>query len=202
MMIYCCVKFQNAMQQQMAMAMGGGGPRMPSAIGYMDLKYPKFASRIRCDMMNNEISLSINRKVTDALQLGARIVANYDSRKSMVEFGGKYEYRQKNKKTHSHSHVLEAMYNKDGNMLQLYYTHGITDNCALTSRLMWSPLSADKIMTSFGYRVKKIHAFFFAFVFFWLFFLRKFAIVCCLHGYPLDSLRIVSFFFERNQTTK
>eukprot|EP01084_Bolivina_argentea_P242156 406329_1 len=44
------------------------------------------------------------------------------------------------------------MYNMDTSTLQCMYSHNISDNAALTSRLVWFTSSFDRLMGSIGYK--------------------------------------------------
>jgi len=48
--------------------------------------------------------------------------------------------------------TVETLYNIDTSTLQLMYTKNITDNAALTSRLMWKTSTFNQLMASIGYK--------------------------------------------------
>eukprot|EP01084_Bolivina_argentea_P070217 127672_1 len=88
--------FESAQQRQMAAMMAAQQGMMPSqeqdskfpaAISYIDIKKENWSSRLHLDMMNNQLSLSFNRRLTNNLQIGTRIVSSYEKRKSLLEFG-------------------------------------------------------------------------------------------------------------------
>jgi len=143
--------FKTPQQQQMEMMMGGG-PRFPSAVGHLDCKFPKHAWRTKLDMINNELSMSVNRKLTNQLILGAKIGTSYDSRKSWLEFGGRYEFGAASGQGRPYHHCIEALWRKDTSLLQLFYTNTISNNCALTSRLLWQMGTTDKVQAAIGYK--------------------------------------------------
>merc|ERR1719445_447359 len=107
--------FESAQQRQMAamMAQQQGLPPMaaneskfPAAISYIDYCGRHWSTRVHLDMMNNQLSLSLNRRLyslSPSLQVGARIVSSYEKRKSMLEFGGKYQWRAGRNKKESES---------------------------------------------------------------------------------------------------
>eukprot|EP00484_Ammonia_sp_Unknown_P015945 CAMPEP_0197080580 /NCGR_PEP_ID=MMETSP1384-20130603/214200_1 /TAXON_ID=29189 /ORGANISM="Ammonia sp." /LENGTH=455 /DNA_ID=CAMNT_0042519467 /DNA_START=28 /DNA_END=1395 /DNA_ORIENTATION=+ len=181
--------FESAQQRQMAalMAQQQGMPpqsesKFPAAISYIDYRGNNWSSRLHLDMMNNQLSLSFNRRVysiSKDFQVGARIVSSYEKRKSLLEFGGRYQWRSaanqhrmysasstekegeeaekksaavSTKKTKSGLNTVEAMYSLESSTLQLFYTKHITDNAALTSRLMWKTSTWSGLMASIGYR--------------------------------------------------
>lgn len=159
--------FESLQQRQMAMMMGGAqGPRFPAAIAFVQYRMRNFSTRLHLDMMHNQLSLSFNRRFGDRFQCGTRISSNYDQRKTLVEFGGKYEWNgsQGKKGNDSKSMVdmklqtkagdqcVEGLYNMSTNTVQMMYSHHLTDNSALTSRISWRVGSSDVVMASVGYR--------------------------------------------------
>lgn len=205
--------FLSAQQRQMQMMMGGAGPKFPSIVGYTDFKYVNWASKLRIDTMNNEMSLSLNRRLTDKLMIGSRIATTYDQRKTMMEFGARYTWYSSNttnsvgitgdsngqtndkndssnngdnnssskvdsKSKKGQKNTLEALFHKESLMTQLFYTKNLNDNCALTSRLMWSLGSTDRIMASVGYKVLLLIFFFVCFAAYFAFLL--FTCMCLL----------------------
>ena len=175
--------FESAQQRQMAamMAQQQGLPastesKFPAAISYIDYRANNWSSRLHLDMMNNQISLSFNRRlysISKDLQIGTRLVSSYEKRKSLLEFGGKYQWRSQgvkkvgsggeeqkgnNKKkiakkaTKSGLNTIEALYNIETSTLQMMYTQNISDNAALTSRLMWKTATWNQLMGSIGYK--------------------------------------------------
>lgn len=170
--------FESAQQRQMAamMAQQQGLPastesRFPAAISYIDYRSDNWSSRLHLDMMNNQMSLSFNRRlysISKDFQIGTRLVSSYEKRKSLLEIGGKYQWKTQRAKsgvgeekkankiakkvTKSGLNTVEAMYNIETTTLQMYYTHNVSDNAALTSRLMWKTASWDQLMGSIGYK--------------------------------------------------
>jgi len=143
--------FKSAQQQQMEMMMGGG-TRYPSMVGQLDCRFLKQAWRFKMDMMNNELSASTSRKVTKQLVLGAKIGTSYDSRKSWLEFAGRYEFGATKVQARPFQHSLEAIWRNDSSLLQLSYTNNISNNLALTSRLLWQVGTTDKVQSAIGYK--------------------------------------------------
>merc|ERR1712228_802468 len=100
--------FESAQQRQMAalMAQQQGLPqqtesKFPAAISYIDYKKNNWSMRLHCDMMNNQLSMSFNRRLyslSKDLQIGTRIVSSYEKRKSLLELGGKYQWRSQSVK--------------------------------------------------------------------------------------------------------
>jgi len=193
--------FESAQQRQMAamMAQQQGLPpqtesKFPAAISYLDYRGNAWSSRLHLDMMNNQLSVSFNRRlysISDDLQVGARIVSCYEKRKTLLEFGGKYQWKDRTNlhRTYASSasssstgangggskeedaagggggaelsasarrknglNTVEVLYNMNNAILQMFYTKHITDNAALTSRLMWETSRLDGLMASIGYR--------------------------------------------------
>merc|ERR1712228_480168 len=75
--------------------------KFPAAISYIDYRANNWSSRLHLDMMNNQISLSFNRRlysISKDLQIGTRLVSSYEKRKSLLEFGGKYQWRSQSVK--------------------------------------------------------------------------------------------------------
>eukprot|EP00483_Globobulimina_turgida_P003224 UN03229 len=95
-------------QQQGLPAGNPNESKFPAAIGYVDYKGNNISSRIHIDMMNNQLSLSFNRRLyslSKDLQIATRIVSSYEKRKSLLEFGGKYQWRQQEKQSvHKKTH--------------------------------------------------------------------------------------------------
>lgn len=183
--------FESAQQRQMAnlMAQQQGLPpqtesKFPAAIAYLDYKGNNLSTRFHVDMMNNQLSLSFNRRlysISKNFQIGAKIASNYEKRKSVLEFGAKYQWNDrnnnklltnddddkkdnKNKKDKNSNNnniifgkksglnTIETIYNLDSLTLQLMYSKYITDNASLTSRLMWKTSTFNGLMASIGYR--------------------------------------------------
>merc|ERR1719445_2958320 len=166
--------FESAQQRQMAamMAQQQGLPPMaaneskfPAAISYIDYCGRHWSTRVHCDMTNNQLSLSLNRRlysISKDLQVGARIVSSYEKRKSLLEFGGKYQWRSGKNKKESESasagqsraglNTVESLYNLESKTVQCMYTHNVTDNAAMTARLMWNTKNVNQLMASFGYK--------------------------------------------------
>eukprot|EP01084_Bolivina_argentea_P026839 49903_1 len=168
--------FESAQQRQMAalMAQQQGLPpqtesKFPAAISYIDYKKDNWSARLHCDMMNNQLSLSFNRRLyflSKDLQIGARIVSSYEKRKSSLEVGGKYQWQlssntdsnannkesKKSKTKKAGLNTMEATFNVESSTAQLMYTQNISDNAAFTSRLMWKTSTLNQLMASIGYR--------------------------------------------------
>lgn len=162
--------FESAQQRQMAamMAQQQGLPPMaaneskfPAAISYIDYCGRHWSTRVHLDMMNNQLSLSLNRRlysISPSLQVGARIVSSYEKRKSLLEFGGKYQWRAngtegaKEGASRAGLNTVESLYNMESRTVQLMYTHNVTDNAAMTARLMWNTKNVNQLMASFGYK--------------------------------------------------
>merc|ERR1712173_284296 len=170
--------FESMQQRQMAamMAQQQGLPastesKFPAAISYIDYRGNNWSSRLHLDMMNNQISLSFNRRlysISKDLQIGTRLVSSYEKRKSLLEFGGKYQWRMNDKKKKSEDkktkvnrvggssksglNTVEAQYNLETSTLQMMYTQNVGDNAALTSRLMWKTSTWNQLMGSIGYK--------------------------------------------------
>jgi len=172
--------FESMQQRQMAamMAQQQGLPastesKFPAAISYIDYRGNNWSSRLHLDMMNNQISFSLNRRlysISKDLQIGTRLVSSYEKRKSLLEFGGKYQWRSQDKKesgdgdkskkrkegiarvTKSGLNTVEAQYNLETATLQMMYTQNVSDNAALTSRLMWKTSTWNQLMGSIGYK--------------------------------------------------
>merc|ERR550532_1613355 len=95
--------FESLQQRQMAamMAQQQGLPpqtesKFPAAISYLDYRGDRWSSRLHLDLMNNQLSCSVNRRlysISKDLQIGSRIVSSYEKRKSLLEFGGKYQWK-------------------------------------------------------------------------------------------------------------
>ena len=170
--------FESAQQRQMAalMAQQQGLPpqtesKFPAAISYIDYKGSNWSSRLHLDMMNNQLSCSLNRRLyslSKDFQIGARIVSSYEKRKSLLEFGGKYQWQSasekkedtktknkketKSNKKRSGMNTVEALYNVDTSTLQMMYTRNINEHAAMTSRLMWKTVGLSQLMASIGYK--------------------------------------------------
>merc|ERR1711879_85369 len=189
--------FESLQQRQMAamMAQQQGLPpqtesKFPAAISYIDYRGDNWSSRLHLDLMNNQLSCSVNRRVyslSKDFQIGARIVSSYEKRKSLLEFGGKYQWKtgamssssspssspeeegdgdkksgKKKKRAKSEGalsrksksglNTIEAQYNMDSGTLQAMYTQNVTDNAALTARMMWKTSTMNQLMASIGYK--------------------------------------------------
>mmetsp|Transcript_40792 Transcript_40792/g.50262 ORF Transcript_40792/g.50262 Transcript_40792/m.50262 type:complete len:450 (+) Transcript_40792:55-1404(+) len=169
--------FENKQQRQLQMMMGGGmqssGPKFPTGMLYTDFKFNNFASRLHIDLMSNQLSMSLNRKITNNLSLGTKLITSYDARRSLLEFGFKYEYRNnlfkqqnisnkdnnnKNKKINNNNkskagmHYIEGSYNTFSKFIDFKYTHNLTDQCAFTSTLKYKFGTFDQILCGFGYK--------------------------------------------------
>jgi len=164
------------------LAMMQSPPVLPTLAGYMEFRYPNWATRLRVDTQANELSLSFNRSITDAVMVGAKLATSYDQRRTILEFATKYEWSLNsnantsntnintssnisnlnidanttniNTNIDSHKHCIEASFCKDIPTMQVFYTHGINENIALTSRAMWNgnPNAPTKYLCSFGYK--------------------------------------------------
>ena len=128
------------------------------------------------------MTVSFNRKLTDTLSIGAKIGTSYDSRKSYVEFGGRYKFGGRSANNASgtaaesgstggsagsatinsrrYPQSLEVLYNKDAKYLQMHYVNHVSDNAALCSRLMWKVGDTSRIMAALGYKVCSEYSFF------------------------------------------
>jgi len=184
--------FESPQQRQMAamMAQQQGLPpqtesKFPAAISYIDYRGDNWSSRLHLDLMNNQLSCSVNRRlysISKDLQIGSRIVSSYEKRKSLLEFGGKYQWKSGSagmatddgddgmekmgkkkkgkkkkegalsKRSKSGLNTVEAQYNMDSGTLQAMYTQNVTDNAALTARMMWKTSTMNQLMASIGYR--------------------------------------------------
>jgi len=143
--------FKSPQQLQMEMMMGGG-VRFPSAMANLDCRFAKHAWRVKLDMISNELSTSFSRKITNRWTVGAKLGTSYDTRKSWLEFGTRYEFGAVKAQGRSYAHCIEALWRKDTSLLQLFYTNNISDNFALTSRFSWQVGTADKVQSSIGYK--------------------------------------------------
>jgi len=176
--------FESAQQRQMAamMAQQQGLPpqtesKFPAAISYLDYRGDNWSCRLHVDLMNNQLSCSANRRLyslSKNLQIGTRLVSSYEKRKSLLEFGGKYQWRsgsaaaattedegQKKEGKKAKKEVMgkrkglntvEMQWNMDSSTLQANYTQNVTDNAALTARMMWKTSTMNQLMASIGYK--------------------------------------------------
>merc|ERR1719474_917083 len=170
--------FESAQQRQMAamMAQQQGLPpqtesKFPAAISYLDYRGDNWSCRLHVDLMNNQLSCSANRRLyslSKNLQIGTRLVSSYEKRKSLLEFGGKYQWRsgsaatataedegQKKEGKKAKKEVMgkrkglntvEMQWNMDSSTLQANYTQNVTDNAALTARMMWKTSTMNQLM--------------------------------------------------------
>eukprot|EP01083_Nonionella_stella_P240752 841350_1 len=72
------------MAQQQGLPINSESNKFPAAISYVDYKGNNLSTRLHLDMMNNQLSLSFNRRLyslSKNLQIGTRIVSSYEKKK-------------------------------------------------------------------------------------------------------------------------
>jgi len=89
---------QLKLQQQQQMEVIMNGICFPSVTANVDFKYPRHACRLKLDLVSKEISMSWNQKINHRWTIGGKMVKSFDSLKTRLEFGTRFNFDKLNVK--------------------------------------------------------------------------------------------------------